>query len=356
MPSVGHAWHASDRVAHGVKLTRANQHDTSTLKGMYLTMLLRALTGGLEAPGQSEPLAHPETGARTNVVRKFKNETAVLIWDGYQRAMETGKVLEHVLDSNVGGAVVEVGVFRGGMSAYMQGILLARHMQPPPPQPANLPPSATHAAADDLRRLWLVDSFEGLPDSSGMTSRNKIAKGDSQFSRQFNSAAETQSRWAGDLSVGESTVFATFERFGLLDHGNVHALRGFVNDSLPKWPKSRRIALLRVDVDIYAPTYDTLHYLYYRLSPGGVVLFDDWKYAYAREAIMDFRRDHNITAPIRFLPGTYDPMAYWFHCPRKPAGKGGRRRLPETCRDRLPAQRIEPPVGQPGPVVTSPLD
>ena len=86
--------------------------------------------------------------------------------------------------------------------------------------------------------------------------------------------------------------------------------------------------MLRIDVDIYSATYDTLHYLYPRLSLGGAVLIDDWKYSYAREAIVDFRRARNITAPIRFLPGTVDPMAYWFHC-RPARGKGASH--PETC-------------------------
>jgi len=308
MAPLGHTWRASDREAHGVHLARANQHSANDLKGLYLGLLLRALTGGLDAPGQPEPLVHPETGQRTNVIRKFKNETAPLIWDGHQRAMETGQILERVLDAGVPGAIVEVGVFRGGIAAYMQGVLLARQLA----MPSHL------AATEPLRPLWLVDSFEGLPDLGGMSSRNAPKAG------KFNSA-HGQQRWAGDLSVGEDTVYATFERFRLLEHGNVHALRGFVNTTLPGWPPSRRIALLRIDVDIYSAIYDTLHYLYPRLSPGAVVLFDDWKYSYAREAIVDFRRARNITTEIRFLPNTYDPMAYWFRCRR------GSKKLPKTC-------------------------
>ena len=173
-----------------------------------------------------------------------------------------------------------------------------------------------------LRQMWLVDSFQGLPEVAGMSSRNAAkAVADAKWN-----SAKDQSRWAGDLSVGEDTVYATLERFRLLERGNVHALRGFVNETLPHWPPSRRIALLRVDVDIYSATYDTLHYLYPRLSPGGAVLFDDWKFSYARQAIVDYRTAHNITAPIRFLRGTHDPMAYWFRCK-----KSVRLKRPATC-------------------------
>ena len=46
--------------------------------------------------------------------------------------------------------------------------------------------------------------------------------------------------------------------------------------------------------------------------PAGDLMFDDWKYAYSRAAIVDYRDKHRITAPVRFLNGTIDPMAYWF--------------------------------------------
>ena len=296
MPSS--TWRTANRVARtNVNLTRANQHGLD-LKGLYLGLLLRALTGGLEAPGQSEPLVHPSTGLRVNVIRKFKNDTAPLIWDGHQRGIETGRVLESVLDAQVPGAVVEVGVFRGGLSAYMQGILLARHSQE----------ERQRGGPVELRKFWLVDSFQGLPDAAGMKSRNA---GDGKFNSAF-----AQAHWSRDLEVGENTVYSTFERYRLLEKGNVHALRGFVNETLPNWPKSRKIALLRIDVDLYSATYDTLHYLYPRLSPGGAVLFDDWKFSYVREAINDYRRAHNVNEPIRMLRDTYDPMAYWIHCPK----------------------------------------
>ena len=319
MPPVdgGHRWLASDRAANGVNLTRSNQWATTDHKSLYLGLLLRALTGGLDAPGHSEPLAHPDTGQRASVIRKFKDETAPLIWDGYQRGIESGRILERVLDAQVPGAIVEVGVFRGGLSAYLQGLLLTRQ--------------ASHTS---LRQMWLVDSFQGMPEKDGQTSRNAPA------TSSFN-AGEGQEFWVGNrrsqLAVGEGSVYSMFERFRLLERGNVHALRGFVNQTLPSWPAKRRIALLRVDVDIYAATYDTLHYLYPRLSNGAAVLFDDWKLSYSREAIMDYRRKNKITSPIRFLPGTIDPMAYWFKCkPQRAAHAQGSaqvslQKVPETC-------------------------
>mmetsp|Transcript_34227 Transcript_34227/g.72061 ORF Transcript_34227/g.72061 Transcript_34227/m.72061 type:complete len:95 (+) Transcript_34227:124-408(+) len=75
--------------------------------------------------------------------------------------------------------------------------------------------------------------------------------------------------------------------------------------------KSRRSLFLRIDVDIYSATYDALHYLYPRLSSGGAVLFDDWKFEYSRQAVEDYQKKYDIETTVKFLPGCVDPMAYW---------------------------------------------
>ena len=76
---------------------------------MYLHILLRALTGGLD-----------EYTYRNKRVNGGCAGTCILTWDGYQRAVET----QTVLQNKVQGAVVEVGVFKGGISMFLQGILL----------------------------------------------------------------------------------------------------------------------------------------------------------------------------------------------------------------------------------------
>jgi len=213
----------------------------------------------------------------------------LLTWDGHQRAMETGRVVERVLDAGVEGAIAEVGVFNGGMAAYLQGILLARRA----------------TTNEPLRDLWLIDSFEGLPQPSRMTSGNAPAS-------HHNQPDPVQRRWAGGLARSLNTVKRNLERFRVLQE-NVKFLPGFVNDTLSSWPSGRYgdLAVLRIDVDLYAPTYDTLHYLYPRLQRGGVVLLDDMVFDFSSSAVNDYRRVHSITTAILYLPGCVVPMAYW---------------------------------------------
>jgi hypothetical protein len=209
---------------------RHNQHPLTTLKGLYLGMLLRALTGGLEAPGMPEPFIAkcaeaicakkaPGPMVRSNGGCRDLNPadsqpTCLLTWDGHQRAIETGRVVEQVLNAGVQGAVAEVGVFNGGMAAYLQGILLAR---------------TAENKNEMLRDLWLIDSFQGLPRADRMTSNNAPTS-------EWNRPEAVQRRWSGGLARSLNTVKRNLERYRVLKH-NVKFLPGFVNDTLPSWPR-----------------------------------------------------------------------------------------------------------------------
>jgi hypothetical protein len=75
-------------------------------------------------------------------------------------------------------------------------------------------------------------------------------------------------------------------------------LKGWFSDTLPKAP-IERLAILRLDGDMYGSTMDALNALYSKLSPGGYCIIDDFHLDGCRKAVEDFRRDHSITAPIQ---------------------------------------------------------
>jgi hypothetical protein len=55
-----------------------------------------------------------------------------------------------------------------------------------------------------------------------------------------------------------------------------------------------RLAVLRLDGDMYSSTIDALTALYDKVSPGGFVIIDDYSLPTCREAVHDFRRDRGI--------------------------------------------------------------
>ena len=191
---------------------------------------------------------------------------------GRKRLDNVQNCVEDVLAHGVPGDFVETGVWRGGTTILMRAIL------------------KTHGITDVA--VWCADSFEGMPKP---TATDLKAQAESDFSdRDY-------------LAVSLDQVKANFERFGLLDD-QVKFLKGWFRDSLPTAP-IQRIALLRMDGDLYSSTMDALKYLYPKVSPGGYVIVDDYNsWAACRQAVDEYRLEHGIRAAL--IP--VDPHAvYW---------------------------------------------
>ncbi len=99
----------------------------------------------------------------------------------------------------------------------------------------------------------------------------------------------------------------SFRRLDLLDEQVVFLPDGF-EDTLAKAP-IERLAVLRLNGDMYGSTVNALTALYPKISPGGFVIVDDYgAVAGCRAAITDFRAAHGITAPIQGIDGS---GAFW---------------------------------------------
>ena len=118
--------------------------------------------------------------------------------------------------------------------------------------------------------------------------------------------------WTWDqLAVSIEEVKANFERYGLLDD-QVGFLPGWFKDTLPAAPIDR-LAVLRLDGDMYGSTMDALEALYPKLSVGGYVIIDDYgNIAQCKEAVTDFRNANGIIDPIETIDWT---GVYWQRLP-----------------------------------------
>lgn len=171
---------------------------------------------------------------------------------------------ETVLRENIPGDFIETGVWRGGASIFMRGVLKA------------------HGVTD--RTVWIADSFQGLPPSDGENYPADAGKDWSRFDY---------------LRVSLEQVQENFRRYGLWDD-QVKPLVGWFKDTLPTAP-IERLAVARLDGDMYESTMDALNALYPKLSPGGFLIVDDYAIVVCRCAVDDFRAKHGITAPIHHV-------------------------------------------------------
>jgi O-methyltransferase len=177
-----------------------------------------------------------------------------------------------VLRRGVPGDLIETGAWRGGVTIFMRAIL--------------------EAYGDTERHVWVADSFQGLPRPD--PERWPAEAGDEHWTR-------------GELAVPLEEVQANFARYGLLDE-RVRFLAGWFADTLPTAP-IERLAVLRLDGDMYGSTMEALEALYPKLSVGGYVIVDDYgAIPQCKEAVTDFRASHDIIDPMETVDWT---GVYW---------------------------------------------
>ncbi|MCP9452152.1 MAG: TylF/MycF family methyltransferase [Nitrospira sp.] len=175
---------------------------------------------------------------------------------GMKQLDQMQAAITDVIRRQVPGDVLEAGVWRGGVSIFMRGVLKAR---------------------GDQRRVWVADSFEGLPDPE----------------QQHNSFGWRK----GDMAVSLEQVKSNFSRYGLLDE-QVVFLPGFFHETLPTAAVTS-LSVLRADADLYESTREILTHLYPKLSVGGYAIFDDYQNLKdCRLAIDEYRLEHQINDPI----------------------------------------------------------
>ena len=148
---------------------------------------------------------------------------------GYDRLYVFWQAIRNLV--NVDGEVAEIGSFRGG-SAYFIA-------------------SAFATVIGEEVPMHVFDTFEGHPEQA-------ITEHDT-----FHSAGQFNSTSYDDVS-------AYLSRFRQLQ---IH--KGDVSASLPNLADAAW-RLVHIDTDLYQPTIDCLNYFGERMSPGGVIVIDDY--------------------------------------------------------------------------------
>lgn len=234
---------------------------------LYLDLLKKSLTATLFA---SEPDHDQPSQAKflRGFVAHYIQGTALTMLPAVRMNHLQSCVVD-VIKRGVPGDLIETGVWRGGATIFMRGILKA------------------FDARD--RNVWVADSFEGLPLSDA-----------EKFPLEAKAhAGPFMTKVCNHLAVSIDDVRRNFDAYGLLDD-QIRFLKGWFCDTLPKAP-IERLALMRLDGDLYDSTRDALVNLYDRLSRGGYVIIDDYgeeSWTYCRRAVDEFRVERGISDPL----------------------------------------------------------
>lgn len=214
---------------------------------------------GHRSPGPSDLI--PEIGAADLAiierVRPFTLTSAEKMW-----ALLNS--VRYVNARGIPGDFVELGVWRGG-SSMAAGLAMK--------------------SLGDQRRMWLYDTFEGMSEPTELDRKTRA------------DAAPAMEKWrATRMGEGSDWCRASLEDVranmaSIQYDAEIKYVVGKAEDTLPA-QAPETISVLRIDTDWHAPTKAAMDILYDRLSPGGILILDDYgSWEGAKIAVDDYFRD-----------------------------------------------------------------
>jgi len=197
---------------------------------------------------------------RAKVPSDYDPETAE-IWDAVRlRTMTRHERVESLITAvryveryHVPGAIVECGVWRGGSMLACAHTLLRRGVTD--------------------RDLYLFDTFTGMSEPTSADVRISQGKSAAELMEAKGPgplAWNRPERWVATLD----DVKEGFTGLGYPEE-RLHFVPGKVEETVPEQAPDT-ISILRLDTDWYESTKHELNHLYDRLSPGGVLIIDDY--------------------------------------------------------------------------------
>ena len=187
--------------------------------------------------------------------------------------------VDYVLSSNIEGAFVECGVWRGGSSMLIAKMLSNRKVTD--------------------RKIYLYDTYEGMsePTDNDVSFKGADAK---VLLRESEDNKET-SVWC---LAGLDDVKANLKSTNYKEN-NISFIKGKVEDTLPQNKPQEKIALLRLDTDWYESTKHELIHLYPDLVERGVLIIDDFGYWQGcQKAVVEYIEEEKISILLNRVDST----------------------------------------------------
>jgi len=154
--------------------------------------------------------------------------------------------------SNLDGQWYECGVYKGGTASMLANLLIEKT--------GNL-----------STELHLFDTFEGMPETD----------------------PEKDLHEQGDFNDTSLEMVSEQVHRHLIDKSRIHFHKGFIPETFASL-EDHKIAFAHIDVDIYKSIIDSCEFVYPRMQPGGIMIFDDYGFGScpgARSSVDEFFSD-----------------------------------------------------------------
>ena len=203
-----------------------------------------------------------KTSSPSDIIKKYKTHTMCT----RQSITQNIKAVDYIIENNIKGAIVECGVWRGGSIAAILHRLSEYD--------------------DTSRQAYLFDTFEGMTKPTSVDIRGK----------GVNKKIATERYEKGKWCYGPMESVVNVMNMVPYPQENINYVVGDVCETLPY--NTGSISILRLDTDFYESTKCELEHLFPLVSPGGVVIFDDYScWAGCRKAVDDYLPNAKIEQP-----------------------------------------------------------
>lgn len=170
------------------------------------------------------------------------------------------QAVRYVSARKIPGDFVELGVWQGG-STMIAAMEFAR--------------------LNDIRPLWLYDTYEGMPEPEDV---DRKAMGGAPATEKW----EQTRKGDGSDWCNAAVELVKANMASIAYPGETRFIVGKAEETLLR-EKPEQVSILRIDTDWHASTKASLEHLWDRLSPGGVLIMDDYgSWNGARVAADDF--------------------------------------------------------------------
>ena len=205
-----------------------------------------------------------------------------------ERVLALCNAVDYITQNQIAGSIVECGVWRGGSMAAVARTLGGMNRSD--------------------RELWLYDTFDGMsePSDQDVDLRGEMAS----HLMEVEDRQNAESVWCRSPL---DEVRSVMEQTGY-PRNQIHYVVGKVEETLVE-RRPEKIAILRLDTDWYESTRVELEVLFPLMSPGGILIIDDyghWKGC--RRAVDEYFAEHQIAMMLNRIDytgriGVYCPIA-----------------------------------------------